>query len=278
MTNKISVGIVGGGAVGRAVAAYYEGAKIYDKYKKIDSLEAVSACDFIFVAVPTPFTPPPPPPFQGGEIRGGGQDLTEMDDAIASTVSHLINPEKQVIIIKSTVLPGATESYQAKYPEANFIFNPEFLTERTAVADFAKPDKQLVGYTPKTKALAEQVMSILPPAPYEKILPAKVCEMAKYAINGYYAFKVIFANSIYDICEKLEIDYDLVREGFVADSRIRKDDSHFDAMHGGYRGYDGKCLPKDIKTLVWQAKQHGVDVRFLEQVIKINNRLRGTKA
>lgn len=277
MTNKISVGIVGGGAVGRAIAAFYQDVKIYDKYKKIDSLEAVSACHFIFVAVPTPFTPPPSPPFQGGEIRGGGQDLTEMDDAIASTVSHLINPEKQVVIIKSTVLPGVTDGYQAKYPEVNFIFNPEFLTERTAVGDFAKPDKQLVGYTAKTKSLAEQVMAILPSAPYQKILPAKVCEMAKYAINANYAFKVIFANSIYDICEKLEIDYDLVREGLAADSRIRKDDSHFDAMHGGYRGYDGKCLPKDLKSLVVKGRQHNVDLRFLEQVIKINNRLRGLK-
>ncbi len=263
MTNKFSVGIVGGGAVGKAIAAYYGKVKVYDKYKDSDPIEEVAASDLIFVAVPTP--------------HNNGQDLTEMDDAVAKTVSHLVNPDKQIIIIKSTVVPGTTDNYQAKYSQANFIFNPEFLTEKTAIEDFAHPDKQLVGYTTKTKDLADQVLKILPSAPYQKIAPASIAEMAKYAINSYYAFKVIFANNIYDLCEKLEIDYHTVREGLAADSRIRNDNAHFDVLHAGYRGYDGKCLPKDLKSLVWLGQKLGLDLRLLEQVDKINERLKAKK-
>lgn len=258
MNNGFSVSIVGGGAVGQAIAANYGGVKIYDKYKDSQPIEQVAAADYIFVAVPTPYQ--------------NGQDLAEMDDAIATIVKHLTAPDRQVIIIKSTVLPGTTDRYQEKYPEANFIFNPEFLTQSVAVEDFAHPDKQLVGFTKKTRKLAEEVMEILPPAPYQKILPAPVCEMTKYAINSYYAYKVIFANQIYDFCQALGLDYNLVHEGVVADPRII--DTHFDVMHGGYRGYDGKCLPKDVKTLAWLARKNNVDPNFIETIITINDTLR----
>lgn len=275
MTNNTSVGIVGGGAVGRAVAAYYQSAKIYDKYRSVDPIEEVSRAEYIFVAVPTPFIPPPSPLYQGGERRGGGQDLTEMDDAIATTVVHLKNPKEQVIVIKSTVIPGTTTRYQKKYPEVNFLFNPEFLTERTAKEDFAKPDKQLVGYTEKTRILAEKVLGILPRAPFERIMPAESCEMAKYAINAFYAFKVIFSNTIFDLCEKKQIDYNLVRDGFGRDPRII--DTHFDVMHGNYRGYGGKCLPKDVETLAWLGRENKTDLALVEQLIRINQRLKGNR-
>lgn len=257
MTNKFTVSVVGGGAVGKAVAAYYRDIKIYDKYHPCDPIAEAAAADYIFIAVPTPFTEQP--------------DLTEMDDAVAQVAKHLVNPEKQIVIIKSTVVPGTTDAYQQKYPHVNFIFNPEFLTEKVAIEDFAKPDKQLVGVTGKTRHLGEPVMSILPPAPYRKILPAEVCEMTKYAINSYYAFKVIFGNTIYDLCEKLDLDYDLVREGLVADHRIV--DSHFDVLHGGYRGYGGKCLPKDVKTLAWLADKAGADLGFIKAIIERNEKL-----
>lgn len=258
MTNNFRVSVVGAGAVGQAIAAHYENVKIFDKYQPRDSIREAAARDFIFVAVPTPF--------------GSGQDLTEMNDAIANIVKHLVNPAQQIIIVKSTVLPGTTERYQDKYPEVNFIFNPEFLTEKTAVSDFAHPDKQLVGYTAKTKHLAEKVMDMLPPAPYQNILPATPCEIIKYAVNSYYAFKVIFGNQLYDLCQAMGIDYGEVREGLTADSRII--DSHFEIFEGGYRGFGGKCLPKDVKSFAAMAREQGVDLNFIDTILEINESLR----
>lgn len=256
-----SISVVAGGTVGNAVSSYYQGVKIYDKYKPQDSIDEVAKADYIFVAVPTPYN--------------GKFDLTEMDDAISTLVTHLPDPERQAVIIKSTVLPGTTENYQKKYPKVNFLFNPEFLTDRTAVLDFANPDKQIVGYSSKTKSLAERVLAILPDAPFKKIVPSGIAEMAKYTVNSFYAYKVIFGNQIYDLCQAMGIDYDAVHEGLAADRRIV--DSHFVVMHDGYRGYSGKCLPKDIKSLVWIARERGIDVRFLEQIIVINEKLISNK-
>lgn len=251
------VGIIGGGAVGRAIAAYYPNAAVYDKYQNQDPISKAADADYIFVAVPTPFR--------------GRPDLTEMDDAIVNIAQHLVNPKQQVIIIKSTVVPGTTEQYQAKYPGLNFFFNPEFLTEKTAAEDFANPDKQVVGYTAKTRGLAQKVLAILPPAPSQQAIPATAAEAGKYAINSYYAFKVIFGNLIYDFSQAMGVDYNEARSALVADARIV--DSHFDVLHGGYRGYGGKCLPKDVETLAWLGSQKQVDLGFIKKMIEINEEL-----
>ncbi len=224
----------------------------------MDPISEAAAADYIFVAVPTPYK--------------NGQDLTEMDDAIENVVNHLVHPAEQTVIIKSTVLPGTTENYQKKYPGANFVFNPEFLTEKTAAEDFAKPDKQIIGYTSKTEGIAETALKILPDAPYKKVMPAVDAEMTKYTVNAYYAFKVIFGNVIYDYSQKLGIDYKDVWEGLVADQRIV--DSHFDVLHGGYRGFGGKCLPKDIESLSAFAKKLGVSVEFIDKITELNKHLR----
>ena len=72
--------------------------------------------------------------------------------------------------------------------------------------------------------------------------------------------------------EKLGVDYDQVREGLVNDKRII--DSHFDVTHGGYRGYGGKCLPKDVQTLAWFARQSQAPARLIETIIELNDKLK----
>ena len=104
---------------------------------------------------------------------------------------------------------------------------------------------------------------------------ARAAEMAKYAINSYYAFKVIFGNQLYDLCQKCNANYDVVRDGLVHDKRII--DSHFDVLYGGYRGYGGKCLPKDVKTLAWLARKSGKPAKLLEAVIGVNEKLTAQK-
>lgn len=265
---KIKVGIVGLGYVGGAVHHWFRAQKgrvelfLYDKYKKIGSLDEVNRADIIFVAVPTPF-----------HEDGRGYD----DSAVRETIRG-IAPGK-IVVVKSSVLPGTTDTLQNEYPEKILVFNPEFLTAKTPVKDFLKPHKQLVGYTlknPKSRRAASQVLSLLPKAPYAKVLKAREAEMVKFFANTFLATRVIFANQIYDLCEKLgDIDYAKVKECVVQDARIGS--GHFDVFADGYRGYGGMCLPKDTRALLSLADGLEVDLSLLKKTEEINETLRKGK-
>ncbi|MFB3895220.1 MAG: hypothetical protein ACE14V_02845 [bacterium] len=248
------VGVIGGGVVGKAMQPHYQQLKIYDKYHPQDSLTAVLDCDYIFIAVPTPYH--------------NGFDLTEMNDAF----SNLAGLKDKVIIIKSTVIPGTTDAYQAKYPQHKILFNPEFLTQDTAVDDFIHPDRQIVGYTAQSQEIAEEVLTSLPSAPYQKIMPAPAAEMVKYMFNTFYATKVVFANQYYDLCQSIGIDYDVVKEAFLSEKKNLF--NHFAIWHKGYRGYSGKCLPKDLEAIVELAEKNNLDLKLLKTVREINEQLK----
>lgn len=255
------VGIIGGGYVGSTIAHFYreEGAdvKVYDKFKDSDPLAEVLKQDYLFIAVPTNY------------VEGVGIDLSNMDEA----VGNASRSQARAVIIKSTVTPGTTDRYQKQYPEKKLVFNPEFLTERTATQDFKYPDRQIVGYTPASYDITSEVMELLPLAPFSRIVPAAAAEMIKYFGNTWFAVKVVFANQIYDLCQALGIDYEQVRDGVAADRRIGR--SHLDVMHDGYRGYGGKCLPKDTRALIKFAADLGVDLKLLKTVEDINRELTG---
>jgi len=264
MVKKTKIGIVGLGYVGGAVRYWFERKRhkfalyLYDKYKNIGSLEEVNRADIIFVAVSTPFH------------ERGGYD--------ASAVSEVVKNIKdgKVIVIKSTVLPGSTDSFQKKYPKKIFLFNPEFLRglrTQTILRDFTHPDRQIVGFTNRrSRKIATRVLQILPQAPFMRIVKAREAEMVKYFANTFLATRVIFANQIYDLCQKLGgIDYDTVKECAGADPRIGF--SHFNIFTDGYRGYGGPCLPKDLKSLLQLARQKRLDLELLESVDRVNKKL-----
>ena len=249
---QFTIGIIGGGVLGQAVASFFDKAKIYDKFKKFDVLDEVLGQDVIFVCVPTPYK--------------NGFDRSYLDDVFLNFKN--LNDTK-IIVIKSTVIPGTTDYFQGKYKQHKVLFNPEFLTEKTAKEDFNNPDKQIVGFTSASKNVAEDILSILPKAPYQKTMPSKTSELLKYSINSFYANKVIFGNLLYDLCQSMDVDYNDLKEAFVSDKRIA--DSHFNVMHGGYRGYGGKCLPKDVKALIDFGNKQNVSATLLEAMDSLNN-------
>jgi len=254
---KYKIGIIGVGMVGGATKRYFEkkGIKtfLYDKGKNLGSVEEINQGEIIFICVPTPFD------------KEKGFDLSFVEDACRN-----ISGEK-IVIIKSTVLPGTTEKFQKKYPQHKFLFNPEFLTELTADQDMQYPDRQIIGYTKESHNVAGDVIQILPLAPFERIMPATEAETVKYFGNTWFSTKVIFANQMNDLCQKLGIDYNKVMEAAAADKRIGR--THLEVFHKGYRGYGGKCLVKDIRALIQFANESNIDLKLHKTVEEINNEL-----
>jgi len=254
---KYKIGICGIGMVGGALKRYFEKKENYQLFlydnKGVGSLNELNKADFIYICLPTPY-----------------KDGVGCDTSIIEEVIRQIEGEK-VIIIKSTVIPGITDALQKKYPQHKFLCNPEFLTEVTADQDMNYPDRQIVGYTEKSYTIAKDILQQLPLAPFERILLAKEAEMVKYFGNTWFSTKVIFANQMYALCEKLGIDYERVMDAAAADKRIGR--THLKVWHKGYRGYGGKCLPKDIKALIHFADGQGVDLKLHKIVEEINNQL-----
>src|SRR3989338_8595440 len=190
------IGIFGGGVLGGALKNYYPTAKIYDKYKPFDSLPDTLEQDYFFICVPTPY-------------NEKGFDRSALDE-VFSNIGGM--GKEKIVVIKSTVLPGTTGYFQNKYPHLKILFNPEFLTEQTAEQDFRFPDRQIIGYTDKSFNVARDILEFLPLAPFERIVPSKTAELVKYFGNAWFATKVVYANQMYDLCEKLGVNYDDVRD------------------------------------------------------------------
>jgi len=249
------IGIMGIGMVGGSLKNYLEKKDIkpfvFDKGKNLGSLQGVNQADIVFICVPTPFN--------------NSFDLSLVREACSNLEGS------KIIVIKSTIIPGTTEKLQQKYPSHRFLFNPEFLTEATAQEDTDNPARQIVGFVEQSRDVAQEILDILPKAPYEKIMKASEAEMVKYFSNTFFAIKVIFANQMYELCQKAGLDYEIIRQAASADNMVGP--SHLDVHHKGYRGYGGKCLPKDMNSLIEFAKENGVDLKLHKLAKELNNEL-----
>jgi len=256
------IGIIGFGIVGQAVEYGFRGEDIhiYDKFKNYLTLrEVCEKAEFIFVSVPTPIME-----------DESGIDLSIVEEVVGEIAKEVKGTDK-IVILKSTIVPGTTEAFEKKYPDVNFCFNPEFLTEANFLEDFVKSDRCVIGSS--NDLVSRRVISLykkhFPHMPMFQTDPT-TAEMVKYMANCYLASKVIFANEMFDICEKLGIKYEEVKKLVVADHRIF--DSHLDITTT--RGFGGKCFPKDLLALRAKAREKGVDTSFLDTVWAKNLKIR----
>lgn len=253
------IAIMGTGMVGGALDRYFRTqniqAGLYDPPKGLDDSSVLAQADVIFIAVPTPYY-----------LDGSG-----FDDSYIRAAIEAIPVEKKTIVLKSTILPGTTQHLQAAYAGHRFLFNPEFLTETTADRDMQSPNRQIVGFTPESRVDAELVMGLLPRAPFEKILPATEAEFIKYFGNAFYALKVSYANQMYDLALALGLDYELVKDCVKAEPWMGT--HHWEILHKGYRGYGGKCLPKDTRAITQLGDRLGIDLGLLKRAEDYNNEL-----
>lgn len=258
-----NVGIIGKGVVGFATgeslkSVGYE-VLYYDKYKPSNHLnEVVEKSDVIFICVPTP------------TASRGGIDLSIIDDVVESIDTYA--KKGQVVIIKSTVIPGTTQHYQDEYKDLLFFVSPESLDADTALYDARHPEKTVIGYTTKSNDYVSVMIPLFAKFTDRLIvLPSAEAEMVKYMTNAYFALKVVFANQICDLCKSAGIDYERVKDAFVLDSRVGK--NHFTVFHKSGRGAGGMCLPKDLDALLHFANEKGEDLELLKTTEKINNKL-----
>lgn len=258
----MSIAIMGTGMVGGALARYFSsvGRKdvgLYDPPKGLADTNVLAQAEVIFIAVPTPYY----------------LDDSGFDDSFMRAALDAIPGEGKIVVLKSTILPGTTDCFQELYPQHHILFNPEFLTEATADEDMRFPKRQIIGYTDTSKNDAQRVLELLPPAPFQTTIPAKAAEMVKYFGNAFYALKVAYANQMYDVCQKLGVDYDLVKACAKAEPMMVGDqtNTHLDIFHKGYRGYGGKCLPKDTRSLIQLGERLGVDLTLLKDAEAYNN-------
>jgi len=200
----------------------------------------------------------------------GSADLQYVQ-AVAKDIGQHIN-HYTVVVDKSTVPVGTADKVRAviqaelekraKNVSFDVVSNPEFLKEGAAVEDFMRPDRVVIG-TDSEKA--RQVMRDLY-GPFmrthERILFMGVrdAEMTKYAGNAMLATKISFMNEIANLCERMGVDVENVRQGIGSDSRIG-----YSFIYPG-AGYGGSCFPKDVKALVRMAKDHNFEPKVLNAV------------
>jgi len=264
---KRTVGVIGFGFLGRAFVhgfMLHADIKIYDKYDDIyDSLDdTVNLSEYIFIGVPTPMQ------------DDGSQDLSSMDDAVYNIVN--IAKEKKIIILRSTIIPGTTRNYSEKYPDHDFVFCPEFLTERQAKLDFLNTARIILGgMKHATQAIKDFCRIRFPHTPIY-LTTWEAAEVVKYMNNCFFAVKISFLNEIYDIAKYINVPYESLKDMWLADQRIGN--SHADVPgHDKCRGYGGKCFPKDVQAFVNWAEHNGLTVEMCKSANKVNEKVRDVK-
>ena len=232
-----------------------------------DLRKAVKSADAIFIAVGTP------------SRRGDGHaDLSYVYRA-ASEIGEALDGYT-VVITKSTVPVGTGEEVERIIrevrPDADFdvVSNPEFLREGSAIEDFMRPDRVIIG---SSSERAQDVMRSLYRPLYLRETPIVVTsrqtsELIKYAANAFLAMKITFINEIADLCEVLEADVQDVARGIGLDGRIG---NRF--LHAG-PGYGGSCFPKDTLAIVKTADDIKRPLRLIEAVIDINTKRKARMA
>lgn len=263
----ISIGIIGYGFVGQAVAGGFNKAsngkdtiRWYDKYKESLPLEEViNKSEFIFVALPTPM-----------KKDESGIDLTIIDQAMPEITRYTDNTDK-IVILKSTITPGTTAKYEKLYPNTKFCFNPEFLTEANFIEDFVNAERTVIG---ATNDLVSRRVSVIFRQRFPKTViyqtDPTTAETVKYFANAFLSMKVTFANFFYDYCQKIGIKYEEMKKMGAFDHRIG--DTHLDVTT--MRGFGGKCFPKDLVAIIGEFKNAGVDSTILEAMWDYNRNIR----
>jgi len=269
----MKIGIIGKGFVGSAVQFGFSAntgcdaqLRIYDKdpNKSKHSLkEVLDDSDFIFLSVPTPSNP------------DGSINLDIVDEALNDI--NKINTRDNIILLRSTMIPGSTDRFDKKYSKLNLVFNPEFLTERSAKFDFINQSRYIIGgdsiHTSKVANMYRwrfgKSISVIE-SDYQ------TAELIKYMNNCFFATKVSFMNEMKLVSDACGADWELAVEGFIRDGRIGH--THINVPgHDGKFGFGGVCFPKDILAMISLGQSLGLEMHTLSGAWETNLKVRPEK-
>ena len=265
--NNINVGVIGLGFVGNSILKSFKlkncNIKGYDKYKESDTYISTINSKILFLCLPTIFN----------------EEIKEYDKSCIIEICDDLQRDNYtgIVVIKSTVEPTTTENLCKKYPLLKFVHNPEFLTAATAFKDFHNQKHIVLG---KSSNTTDKDITLLKDL-YEQYYPEaniSICtclesESMKSFVNCFYAVKIQFFNELYVLCQKINCDYNIIRDLMLKNGWINK--MHTDVPGiDGQLSYGGFCFPKDTNALLEFMKSQDSPREVLEGTISERNKMR----
>ena len=231
----------------------------------ISTDEGVTQSDLALICVGTP-------------SRDNGQLDVDAIRRVAEGIGHQLrqHPKPYTVVLRSTVLPGTTESVllaalrgsgTLDRPDLTVAVNPEFMREGSSLRDFAQPPLTLVGSdSPHAGALLRELYAQVD-APFVQT-SIRAAEMAKYVSNAFHALKITFANEIGDLCEAFGVDIGDIMRVFLMDRKLNISEAY---LRPGF-AFGGSCLPKDLRALTHAARAADLTLPLLSQILPSNDR------
>lgn len=224
-----------------------------------DLAEAIRSARAIFIAVGTPPKP------------DGSADLRYVEEVAHSIAKHMNGPK--LVITKSTVPIGTGRrideiiTSHGTGHKASIVSNPEFLREGSAIEDFMKPDRVVIGASdPEAAEMMKEIYAPLHSLEIPFVVTnVESSELIKYAANGFLAVKITFINEIAVVCEKVGADVHDVAIGMGLDSRIGPK-----FLQAG-PGFGGSCFPKDTSAMADISRRNGYEFQIMEAVLRVND-------
>lgn len=222
------------------------------------SYESIKTAKSVFLAVGTP------------SADDGRADLKYLKSAAMDVARNM--SEDTIVVIKSTVPVGTSSEIKKLLSENSkvkfhLVNNPEFLKEGSAVEDFMRPDRVIIGHQDieAYKVMEELYAPLVRQGNPIYSMSNLSAEMSKYTANCFLATKISFINEIARLCDATGADIEEVRKGIASDKRIG---GHF--LYPG-PGYGGSCFPKDVKALIATAEDFGMDLKIVNATELVND-------
>lgn len=243
--------------------------KYFDNVKDAVNYSEHSATNFYYICVPTP-------------SKEDGSCNTLLVEEICKSINEIVtnsateSATDTVIIIKSTIVPGTSRKISNQCNNVSIFFIPEFLTERNALNDVLNENKVIIGGE-KNLLVLDLITKLYGSSIEHRIYfcDYEYAEMTKYTINVYLAQKVSFFNGIHEVCEKLNINYDTLRQLFLLDNRIGESHTQVPGPDGKY-GFGGTCFIKEMKGMIKLRESLNIEAPILKDIILDNEKRRNT--